>query len=430
MVWRGRGGKRQPRPLEVIEVKLDTVGQLGECIGRLPSGQVVFAAYGLPGETVVVEVDERKSTYLRGSVVEVLEPSPERIEAPCKLFGACGGCSWQQVPYERELSYKQAILLDQLRRIGGFESPPLRPIVGSGSPWRYRNQGRFSVRRDGQLGFTRRHSRTMLVVDDCMLMQEPIVRALDEIQGHVQGQLHQVVIRHGARTGETLVSPELPWLENASVPTGQPHYVEDLLGRRFEVPANAFFQANTKPIDREVPAGVLDRPPAYPTPSDGLSQADLLALIALDRLALGGGERVLDAYSGVGTFALLAAAKTSLVVGIEESVVAVEYARRNGSRNVGAVFHQGRVEEVLPKIGERFDAVLLDPARVGCAPATLAALLELRAPKLIYISCDPATLARDLKILCASVYRVVDVQPVDMFPRTYHVEAVVLLEAR
>lgn len=423
-------GHRRPRQLEVVEVKLDAVGQLGESVGRLPSGQVVFAAYGLPGETVSVEVDERKSTYLRGRVVEVLEASPERTDAPCPLFGACGGCSWQHVPYERELAYKQAIVVDQLRRIGGFGSAPVRLIAGAATPWRYRNQGRFSVRRDSGLGFTRRRSRTTFVVEDCLLMQEPIVRTLAMAQGHIQGRLHQLVIRHGARTGETLVSPRLADLDDVGIPTGQRYYTEVLLGRRFRVAANAFFQANTKPVDREIPAGVLDGRPTYLVPLDGLSQGDLLALIVLDRLALDGKESLLDAYSGVGAFALLAASRASRVVGIEESVAAVEDARLNGEGVPGAVFHQGRVEEVLPRLDERFDAVLLDPARVGCAPETLGALLDMRAPKVVYVSCDPATLARDLRLLCASAYDLVDVQPVDMFPRTYHVEAVATLRAR
>ena len=422
--------RRPPRQFEVVEVKLDSVGQLGECVGRLPSGQVVFASFGLPGETVAVEVDERKSTYLRGRVVKVLEASPERAEAPCPLFGACGGCSWQHVSYERELSYKQAIVVDQLRRIGGFSAPPVRPIVGDATPWRYRNQGRFSVRRDGQLGFTRRGSRMTLVVDDCLLMQEPIVRALARTQRHIQGRLHQVVIRHGARSGETLVSPRLPDLDEAGIPTGQPYYSEVLLGRRFQVAANAFFQPNTRPVVRAVPDGALDSPPSLPVPADGLSQADLLALVALDRLALDGSDALLDAYSGVGTFALLAASRASRVVGIEESVAAVEDARLNGADAPGVVFHAGRVEVILPRLGEHFDAVLLDPARVGCAPDTLGALLQIRAPTLVYASCDPATLARDLRILCASVYDLADVQPIDMFPRTYHVEAVATLRLR
>ncbi len=427
---RGRHGPWQP---EVVEVRLDAVGQLGECVGRLPTGQVVFAAYGLPGETVAVEVDERKSTYLRGRVVKVLDATggragrAGRIEAPCPLFGSCGGCSWQHVPYEQELAYKEAIVVDQLRRIGGFDAPPVRPIAGAATPWRYRNQGRFSVRRDGQLGFTRRRSRATFVVEDCLLMQEPIARTLAKAQGHLEGRLHQLVIRHGARTGETLVSPRLTDLDEAGIPTGQRYYTENLLGRRFQVAANAFFQVNTLPAASEIPPGVLDAKPTYLVPVDGLSQADLLALIALDRLALDGGETLLDAYCGVGTFALLAAWRASSVVGIEESVAAVEDARMNGEGVPNAIFHAGRVEEVLPKLDERFDAVLLDPARVGCAPATLGALVEMKAPKVVYVSCDPATLARDLKTLCASGYDLVDVQPIDMFPRTYHVECVASL---
>lgn len=418
----GPGRSEARRARERLRVVLEDVGCLGECVGRV-EGLVVFAAYGLPGEEVVVEVDERKSRYVRGRVVEVLQPSARRQAAPCPLFGACGGCAWQHVDYAGELAYKQAVVAEQLQRIGGFAEPPIRSIVGAASPWRYRNQGRFSLAYGGRLGLTRRHSRSVLPVEDCLLMQEPIVATLRRLQGRVS-RLHQVVVRCGARTGTLLVAPRLDGV--ADVETGQSAYEEDLLGRRYRVSDYSFFQANTRPELRPGPE-CLWGPPARPLRADGLSQADVLALIVLDRLALSGAETVLDAYCGVGTFALLAADRAKRVVGIEESRIAIADAVHNRAGVGHVVFHAGKVEEVLPELGERFDAAILDPSRVGCAPDTLAALLGVRPPRIVYVSCEPATLARDLKVLCESAYDLVDVQPIDMFPRTHHVEVVATL---
>lgn len=413
-----------PPARERLQVTLEDIGYLGECVGRV-DGLVVFAAYGLPGEEVLVEVDERKRRYVRGRVVEVLRPSPRRQAAPCPLFGACGGCSWQHVDYAAELAFKEDVVRRQLQRIGGFGEPPVREIIATDSPWRYRNQGRFSLTRDGHLGLTRRSSRSVLPVEDCLLMQEPILAVLSQLQGRLSRR-HQVVVRCGARTGTLLVAPRLD--EVPDVETGQDAYEEQLLGRRFRVSAHAFFQTNTRPAKRKLPSS-LAATEAGSAPDDP-SQAEILALLVIDRLALTGAEAVLDAYCGVGTFALLVANRARRVVGIEESRPAIADAIHNRRELERVQFCAGKVEEVLPQLDERFDAAILDPSRVGCAPETLAALLAIQPPKVAYVSCDPATLARDLRTLCESAYELVDVQPVDMFPRTRHVEVVATLAAR
>jgi 23S rRNA (uracil1939-C5)-methyltransferase len=204
-------------------------------------------------------------------------------------------------------------------------------------------------------------------------------------------------------------------------------YRETLLGREYRVSLHSFFQVSTRPTHAEPPPGVTV-PDWVRLPADGLSQADVLALLVLAGLDLHGGEAVLDAYCGVGTFALLAAEKAARVVGIEESRSAVGDAEENAMGLSGVTLHVGKAETVLPALGDTFDAVVLDPARVGCAPEALRALLERPPRRLVYVSCDLATLARDLKLLCESVYRVVAVQPLDMFPRTHHIECVATLE--
>lgn len=445
------------RPLarvrERLRVTLDDMSYLAESVGRT-EGLVVFAAHGLPGEEVIVEVDDRKRHFVRGRVVEVLRASPDRVAAPCPLFGRCGGCAWQHVAYATELEYKQAVVVDQLRRLGGFANPPVRPILGATDPWRYRNQARFSLAHGGVLGFTRRHSRAVLEVEDCLILQQPIVEVLNKLQGKVEN-VHQVIVRSGARTGTLLVAPKL---EGAAMVTGQTSYVEELAGRRYRVSANSFFQANTRPLDRQIPADLAVAAGSLNLPG-GPSQADLLALTVLDRLRLTGGDLVLDAYGGVGSFALLVAERAGRVVGIEEAGCASADGQVNGADLDNVEFLTGRVEDVLPRLKTRFDAAILDPARVGCAPETLAALIEHRPPRLVYVSCDTASLGRDLKILCADgvrspgatdamdgidqahseatgtenasgAYELLDVQPIDMFPRTHHIEIVATLRAR
>jgi 23S rRNA (uracil1939-C5)-methyltransferase len=338
--------------------------------------------------------------------------------------------------YAAQVRWKSEQVRRQLQRIGHFAAPPVRPTIPAPQPWNYRNQARFSLDVRGRLGFTHFQSRRLLPIDFCLIMQPEIVALMPRLQGALPGG-HQVVVRYGAQTGQVMVAPrlDLPDLE-----TGQPSYDERLLGRTYRVSAPSFFQVNTRvdpferPIGEESPP--LDRP-RYPradtwaTWSDAtlrhVSQAELLALLVLDRLPLTGRELVVDAYCGVGTFALPIAERAGRVIGIEEAPSAVADARHNARGLDHVEFLVGRTEALLGSLGERPDAVVLDPARVGCAPEVLAALAELRPATLVYVSCDPATLARDLARLVASGFELVDVQPIDMFPQTHHIETVSVL---
>jgi 23S rRNA (uracil1939-C5)-methyltransferase len=300
------------------------------------------------------------------------------------------------------------------------------PTIGMLSPWEYRNHARFTVgRRYGELCLTRRGTHQLMRIDRCLLMQPVINSTLAAIQGRLSGfRAHQVAIRQGANTGDLLINPVLNPVPE--LPSGQPALEEELFGQRFRIAAPAFFQVNTRREVRPVPEGL--RPPPWPLPPDGLSMAEILILVAHDRLGLADHELLVDTYSGVGTFSVLLAPCARRVIGIEESAAAVKDARRNaaGFRNVE--FIEGKAEDVLPKLSERPDAVVLDPARVGCHPAVLQALVDLEIPRLVYVSCDPATLARDLAILVSGGFRLESIQPLDMFPQTYHVEAVASLK--
>ncbi len=383
---------------------------------------------GLPGEIVDVELVRDTADFARGEIVEIIRPSPERVAPPCPYFVAgCGGCQWQHAAYPAQLRFKREIVAEQLRRIGGFRDAEglVLPTIGMVDPWHYRNQARFSVgRREGELCFTRHGTRSLIRIDHCWIMQPRINDVLRQLQGRFVGQrVHQLAIRVGANTGELLVNPALP---NApEVATGQIALHEELLGRRFRVAAPAFFQVNTRRERRELP--VLNRPLADVAPEGGLSMAELLVLIAVDRLVPGPDDLIVDAYCGVGTFTTLIGPLVREAIGIEESPAAVKGARENAADLSNVSFIQGKTETVLPKLDRRPDKVLLDPARVGCDPAVLAALLEARPARVVYVSCEPATLARDLGILRHGGYTLESVQPVDMFPQTYHVESVSLL---
>ncbi len=404
-----------------VRVQLEGPGYLGEAVGHL-DGQVLFVDYGLPGEEVLAEIQQRKRRFAHARAVAVLTPSPHRTWPPCPYFGRCGGCQYQHADYAYQLTIKQEILTEQLRRIGGLTDVVVQPFIPAAVPWHYRNQIRLSTRRSGELGFVVRHTHRALPVHYCRITQPPINRLLALLQGRGAG-LHQVVIRYGARTGEFLIQPAFPDLPD--LPTGQPYYHEILLGRRYRVSAVSFFQVNTRPDFRALPAAI--RAPWLADRQGFYSQADLLALLVLDRLELTGREVVVDAYCGVGTFTLHIAERAHYVIGIEESRSAVRDAEVNATGLDNVRFIEAKTEVALPQIREKVDAVVLDPARVGCAPPVIEALLALRAPKIVYVSCDPATLARDLRLLVQGGYRVTDVQPIDMFPQTHHIETVVTL---
>ncbi len=406
-----------------ITLDLTDLSYLGDGVGHLDGTYVVFVAGGLPGERVVAEIVERRPRYIRARAVEILTPSASRARPPCPYFDRCGGCQVQHVDYSAQLAWKREAVRSQLRRVGHVEALSVRPTIGTGHPWNYRNNARFSVDAQGNIGFTEPKSHRHLAINACQIMQPEILALMPRLQGASPGA-HQIVVRYGARTGQLLIAPNLPSLA-PSVASGQQSYEEVLLGRTYRVSAPSFFQVNTRVDVRDLPDGLADR---WRGPfSNGFSMAELLIALVLDRLALTGREFVVDAYCGVGTFTLPIADAAGEVIGIEEARSAVSDAEFNGRHSPNARFVVGRTEDVLSKLERRPDAVVLDPSRLGCDPEVLGALGKLRASTIVYVSCDAATLARDLGQLVAAGYNLVDVQPVDMFPQTHHVETVSLL---
>ncbi|HEY8491384.1 MAG TPA: 23S rRNA (uracil(1939)-C(5))-methyltransferase RlmD [Dehalococcoidia bacterium] len=396
--------RRREQPLsepEYVDVELTDAAAGGAAIGRV-DGQVVFASYGIPGERVTVEVERRHDDYLEGRVTQVHAASPHRVEPRCPLFGQCGGCQYQHVAYPHQLEIKTKIVADQLRRIGKFPDPPVRPMLGADDPWHYRNHMRFTAKPRGEVGFVSRPPRRrFLRVDHCYIARPEINAVLEQVQGRAQPKLHQVAVRYGVNTGELLIQPDLGKF-GLEIPSGQPRYHEVLLGRRFAVSGPSFFQVNTP-------------------------QAERLAALVRDRLELRESHVLVDAYAGVGTFAALLAGSVRRVVAIEESPSAVKDAALNLQGIDNVELRQGRVEDILPVLREKPDAVILDPSREGCHQRALEAVLRFRPWRVVYVSCDPATLARDLRVLVDGGYRLDEVQPVDMFPQTQHIECVATL---
>ncbi len=398
--YRRRGGYLDEP--ERVTLTLTDMAYEGHAIGRLDD-QVVFVEYGIPGEEVVVEIYKRNAGFASGRVVEVLKASPDRVEAPCQYFGACGGCHWQHVSYPRQLELKRHVVQEQLRRIGKFESQPVNETIPAADPWGYRNHLRLSAGRLGDIGFMRRGSHRFLPIETCLIAHPRINEMVTLFQGKGAG-LHQVELRVGVNTGDLMIQPDMTD-RVPSAPPGQKTYRESLLGHEFQVSAASFFQSNTQ-------------------------QAERLAQLVRQKLDPQPHELLLDAYAGVGTFAALFAADVREVIGIEESPAAVADAEVN-LRDLPNVRNLlGKVENVLPELDDKPDAVILDPSRLGCHPDVINAILRLASPKLVYVSCDPSTLARDLRLLVDGGFELLDVTPLDMFPQTYHIECVANLRLR
>jgi 23S rRNA (uracil1939-C5)-methyltransferase len=379
-----------------FELVLGEFGTAGEVDARYCEVPVTVSG-GLPGERVVVELVRKYPDHIACRVVDVLVPMGDRVLAPCPYFGPCTGCQYQHISYDRQLILKRDRVVRAFDQCAGPAGIDVRPTVPSRDEVGYRNHARFTVGREGEVGFVNRHTRRFLRVDECLLMTSAINRTLGQIQSRLRG-MTQLSVRAGINTGELLIQPKLVD-GSLALESGGAYYHDSIRGMRFRVAGSSFFQVNVPMAERVV---------------DTVAEA----------LGLSGGEVVVDAYAGVGVLATLLAGRAREVIGIEDSASAVEDARANASGLENVRFVMGRTEVVLPTL-TGVDAVVMDPPRKGCHPDALTALRALAPTNVAMVSCEPEALARDLAVLCAGgTYRVDWVQPIDMFPQTYHVECV------
>ncbi len=384
---------------------------------------------GLPGERVTIAV-EAPPTPRPGRprrrwrprpphvwITEIHEPSPLRVEAPCVVFGTCGGCQLQHMRYGAQLEWKHHVVGDLLREVGAFADAPLLPPVPCDNPWHYRNQMRFSVNRDGLVGLTVRNSHRVLPLTSCPIAHEQINRVLPILNRYVN-ERPQAQIRCGVTTGQVLIQPvpgdeAVQELTASGLDLRSETLEEQLLGETFRIRPSSFFQTNTlqaEKMARMVLNGLL------PQANQSSTQARSL--------------KVVDAYCGVGTFALLLSRHVGKVIAIEESSSAIKDAQWNLRDISNVEILKGKVEAMLPALAARIDGFVIDPPRAGCQQVVLDALLQHPVSRIVYVSCEPSTLARDLHVLCHlhPVYRLRSVQPLDMFPQTAHIECVAVLE--
>lgn len=389
--------KHQPAPPETIQLTLEEMTPSGECIAHF-DGHHALISRGLPGETVIAEVYTRKNGQKNGHVIKVIEPSKYRQEAKCRYYGPCSGCQLQHVDYRHQLAIKNGFVAEAFKD-ADLPTEVISETLGCDEPWEYRNHARFTVRK-GVLGFTNRFSHRFVQIDRCELMHPWINNSLLKMQG-MCSETTQLSMRYGTATGSWLIQPRLK-SEEIGIESGQTVYHEALLNNKFQVGSPSFFQVNTKQAEKMV--GLLKQ---------------LLKLNSKDVLV--------DAYAGVGAFAVSLAPFAGEVIAIEESAAAIRDAAENirGISNIKLI--EGKTEVVLGQLSVKPDAIIVDPSRTGCALGTIAALIQHAAPRLAYVSCDPKSLARDLKLLTSGGYALENVQPVDMFPQTYHVECIASL---
>ena len=385
-----------------ITVDLQRWGDSGDTIAQV-DGDDLHVLGGIPGEEAVVEIIRDRKGRVAAQVVQTLSESPGRRVPPCPYFGPCTGCQWQHVEYRRQLEIKREAVIESLAQ-AGLPEAPVAPTLASPEEFGYRNHARFTVgRKWGELGFVNKESRRFVPVTSCMLMQPWINQTLAHLQRKA-AETSQLSIRYGMDSGDYLIQPRLknPDIE---VESGQPHYTDIIEGRRFRVAASSFFQVNPK-------------------------QAEALVRLVRDGLRLTGQETVVDAYAGVAAFAVLVADRCRRVIAIEESASAITDAKSNigGADNIELV--QAKTEDALTGLTGPPDGVILDPPRAGCHPRVLEALIDLKPRRIVYVSCEPATLSRDLAALCQGPFQLESVQPVDMFPQTHHVECVAVLALR
>jgi 23S rRNA (uracil1939-C5)-methyltransferase len=444
---------------DYIDVEFEDLTHDGAGVAKV-DGYPLFVANVLPGERAKIKVIKTGNSFGYGRLIELYEKSPYRVDPLCTIYKECGGCQLQHLSYEGQLLAKEKQVREVLSRIGKLENVVVHPVLGMKEPWRYRNKAQVPIgENEGGLigGFYRQRTHDIIDMKACLIQHEKNdevvqavkeicsrhgVRAYDEINH--KGTLRHIMVRYGLVTGKVMVVlitrtkdiphkkkviaeivERVPGLESiilnvnnkkTNVIMGEEsevlwgeEVIYDYIGDiKFAISAKSFYQVNPE-------------------------QTKVLYEKALEYAELSGEETVIDAYCGIGTISLFLGQKACKVYGVEIVPEAIEDAKRNAELNgiTNAEFAVGEAEVVIPRWyeqGIRADVLVVDPPRKGCGEALLRTITEMKPKKVVYVSCNPATLARDLRILEDGGYKTVEVQPVDMFPQTTHVEAVAKLQ--
>ncbi len=442
---------------ELIEVTITDLSDTGDGVGRWDE-RVVFVPDTVTGDRALVRLVHVKLKYAHGKLIQLLQPSPHRIRPSCIVADKCGGCQWQHIHYEYQLEAKRHQVIQALEHIGGFFAPPVDPVLAGPSPLGYRNKATYPVGISGtghvQAGYYQKGSHQLINLNQCPVQDAQFNPLLLEVKQDIQKQGWQIyleqrhtgLIRHlslriGRRTGEMLLTMvvkdwNLPGIQDQAQEwlKRYPQLVGVSLNRNPDR-TNAIFGSHTRCIAglaylREKFADL-----EFQVRPDTFFQvytetAEALLKVIQSELNLQGDEVLVDTYCGIGTLTLPLAKQVRLATGLEVQPEAVEQAILNAQLNSinNVTFMTGKVEKLLPQTSMTPDIVLLDPPRKGCDRTVIDTLLRVKPPRIVYVSCKVATLARDLRLLCQNgVYTITRIQPADFFPQTTHVETAAFL---
>lgn len=447
---------------DLVTIKIEDMSAEGSGIGKA-DGYTLFVKDAVIGDVVEAKIMKMKKNYGFARLMQIKSASEDRVEARCPIARQCGGCQIQAMSYEAQLKFKENLIANHLRRIGGFEQIPMEPIVGMEEPYRYRNKAQFPIGtdREGNLvaGFYAGRTHNIIPVDDCLLGVQENKRILEEVLAFMReqgisayeeksgtGLVRHVLIRYGFFTKEIMVCivingkrlpaaqklterlKHIPGMMSITINCNEAR-TNVILGDTIELLWGQTFITDTiKGISYQIsPLSFYQVNPV---------QTEKLYQIALEYAGLTGEETVWDLYCGIGTISLFLAQKAKQVYGVEIVPDAVRDAQKNAERNgiQNAEFYVGKAEEVLPEKYERegvkADVIVVDPPRKGCDEKLLETIVKMQPERVVYVSCDSATLARDLKWLCERGYEVKRVRGVDQFGQTVHIETICLLERK
>ncbi|OGO16422.1 MAG: hypothetical protein A2Z14_08885 [Chloroflexi bacterium RBG_16_48_8] len=405
--------------MEELELTFIGLAYPGRAFSRDDTGRMIFAPFGLVGERARIEILESHDRWGQGRILEIHDPSPDRISPRCRHYTLCGGCHYQHIPYPRQLEVKAEIVVSQLERLANFKNPPVTEMIPSPSAWNYRNHIQFDLSQNGLLGFHAPQSEHVLPIEECHLPDPSLTDLWPRLDSAKIPGLERVSLRSGMEgalmvifQGEADPDIELEidlpasvvWLhqEDLVVLAGENHLFIDVLERPFQVSAGSFFQVNTQ-------------------------LAGKLVRTTLELLEPRSEETIFDLYAGVGLFSAFMAETGAHLIAVEESPWAASDFMINLDEFDHVELYEAPVETTLPSLFARPDGIMVDPPRSGLGRDVIISLLRFSPERLVYVSCDPATLARDVKALVEGGYQLEKVIPVDLFPQTYHIETISLL---